>query len=73
MRVFFRIAIRVVHAVQNGIGSGVEVGRALHHPGEDVEKALPAFAHGEHLVRCVAVQEKSLTKKRKVPVKDQEQ
>jgi hypothetical protein len=59
--------------MQNGIGSGVQVGRALRDPAENVKEFFPESGHGKHLVRPVAVQEKCLPEKGKVPVGYEEQ
>lgn len=73
MRVFFGIAVGVVHAVEDGIGSGVQVRRALCDPGKYVKEFFPGFAHRKHFMRAIAVQEKCLSEQGKVPVSDEKQ
>ena len=62
MRIFFRVAIGVVHPVENGIGSWIKKGRALGKEGKAVEKPLPELIHSEHLMRSIPMQEESLRK-----------
>ena len=68
MRIFLRIAVGVVHPVHNGVSAGVEKRRSLSNKREQVKKAVPKTVHGEHLVRCIAVQEEYLTKERQKPM-----
>ena len=51
MGIVLRIAVRVVHPVQYGVGSWTEVRRPLRHPGKDVEDLFPERTHIEHLMR----------------------
>jgi hypothetical protein len=60
MRIFFGIAVGVVHPVEDSVGAGIEKRGTLGHKGERVEEPLPEFIHLEHLVRSIAVQEKCL-------------
>lgn len=69
VRVFFRIAVGMVHTVQYSIRSWVQEGRTLRQKSHKVEKSFPALAHGKHLVRCVPVLKKGLTEERKKPMR----
>ena len=60
MRIFFRIAVGVVHPVEDGVGAGVEKRGALGNEGKRVEEFLPELIHLKHLVGRIAVQEKCL-------------
>ena len=60
MRILFRIAIRVMHPVQDGVGAGVEKRGALRDKGKRVEKPFPEFIHFKHLMGRIAVQEECL-------------
>jgi len=62
MGILFRIAVCMVHAVQDSIGPGVQEGRALGNKSEAVKESFPEFIHSEHLMRSIAVQEESLCK-----------
>lgn len=54
------------------ISSRGEVGAALPGPGEEVEKLFPKFAHHEHLMGCISVEEETLAKQGEIPVKQEE-
>ena len=60
MRIFFGIAVGVVHPVEDGVGAGVEKRGTLGNKGKSVEKSLPEFVHLEHLVGRIAMQEECL-------------
>lgn len=62
MGVFFSVAIRVMHAMQDRVCPGVEEGRALGDKSETVKEPFPEFIHSEHLMRSIAMQEESLGK-----------
>ena len=62
MGVLFRVAVRMVHTMQNGIGPGVQKRRTLGDKSQHIEELFPERMHFEHLVRAVAMQEKSLRK-----------
>ena len=55
VRVFFGIAIGMVHAVQDRVGPRVQEGGALAEKSEPVKELFPEFIHLKHLMRCVAV------------------
>ncbi len=69
MRVFFRVAICMVHPMQDTIRSGTQIRRTLPDIGEDVKKLLPISVHREHFMGCIPMQKKALTEKRKVPMR----
>lgn len=71
MRIFFGIAICVVHPVHHCIGTGIQKRGALCNECEKIKEALPEFVHGKHLMRCIPVQEKCLTEKRKKPMDEE--
>lgn len=60
MRIFLCVAVRVMHTMQHGIRPWVEEGRTLRKPCQKIEKLLPFFSGGIHLVRSIPVQEKSM-------------
>lgn len=62
------IRIGMVHAVQNGIGAGREVGTSLPHPGKQVKKPFPPFGHDKHLMGSIPMEEETLTKQGEIPV-----
>lgn len=68
MRVTLRIRVGVVHPVHDGVGAWCKVGGALRKIGSEVKKALPRLFHRKHLVRSVAVMEKSLKEQANEPM-----
>ena len=60
MWILFRIAVCMVHPVQDGISAWVEETAALGDKGEAIEELFPEFIHLKHLMRCIAMQEESL-------------
>ena len=70
--VLFRIAVRMVHAVQDSIGPGVQEGRALGNKSEAVKELLPELIHLKHLMRTIAMQEESLCKQGQKPMTHEE-
>jgi hypothetical protein len=50
VRVFFGIAVFVVHAMHHRIGTGHQIGRTLGKPGKQVKHPFPLFAGGIHLM-----------------------
>ena len=70
VRVAGGIAEGVVHPVQHRIGAGAEVRRPLRDVRQGVEKTLPEFAHREHFMRRVTMQEERLAEQRQIPVSD---
>lgn len=63
MRVLGRIAVGMVHSVQNCICSWRQIRTTLTYPGKHIEKPFPEFCHGKHLMGCVSVKEETLAKK----------
>lgn len=61
MRVFFGIAVGVMHTVHNGIRSWIEKRGTLSNKREQVKETIPESVHGEHLMGCITMQEKCLT------------
>jgi hypothetical protein len=72
MRIFFGVTKCVVHTVQDGVGPGAQVRRALRDVCQQVEKPLPEFVHGEHFVGGIPVEEERLAEEGQVPVGDEE-
>ena len=66
--VFFRIAVGMMHAMEDGVGPGIEEGAALGDEGEGVEEFLPERMHFEHLMWRIPVKEEGLWKEREEPV-----
>jgi hypothetical protein len=62
VRVFFGIAVSMVHSVKNCISARRKERRALRKPGKDIEEFFPKFVHVEHFMSAVTVQEEGLTK-----------
>ncbi len=62
MGIILGIAVFMMEAVKNGIATGIQIRRSLGNKCEQMEKPLPEFIHGEHLVGAVAVEEKGLGK-----------
>ena len=60
MGVFLRVAIGMVHPVQNGISTGIQKRRALGNKSETIKESLPKLIHFKHLMRGIPVQEKGL-------------
>ncbi|EON76493.1 hypothetical protein ADIS_2943 [Lunatimonas lonarensis] len=60
----------MMHPVQDSIGPRREVRATLANPGKDVEELFPIFVHYKHLMSCIPVKEKTLTKQGEVPVKE---
>ena len=60
MRILLRVAVRVVHPVEDGIAPGIQEGAALDDEGESIKEFLPEFIHLKHLMRGIAVQKESL-------------
>lgn len=71
MWIFFRVAVSVVHAVHDGIRTGVKKGRSLGKNGKPIEKTLPELIHGEHFMRSIPVQKKRLAKERQEPMSEE--
>jgi hypothetical protein len=72
MRVFFGIAVSVMHPVKDGVCPGIKERRSLRDKCKEVKKALPGFTHAEHFVGGVPVQKEGLAKKRKEPMCQEE-
>lgn len=68
MRILLGIGKSVVHAVQDGVSSGTQVRGALCDVRKNKKEFFPKTAHGKCFVRRIAVQEKSLRKKRGIPM-----
>lgn len=60
VRILFGVAISVVHAVEDGVGAGVQERRALAEKSEGVKELFPEFVHLKHLMRSIAVKEEGL-------------
>lgn len=55
VRVLRRVAIGMVHPVEDSIGPGGEVRTPLANPGEDIKELLPELTHLKHLMGRIAV------------------
>src|SRR5207247_8602207 len=62
----------VVLAMQDRVSPWIQVGRSLNQPGEQVQRALAARAHGVHAVGRVAVLEQALEHDAQEPVAGEE-
>lgn len=60
VRVFWGVAVRMVHPVEHRIGPRGEVRTSLTDPGKYVEESFPEFGHGKHLVGSIPVKEEAL-------------
>lgn len=70
--IFRRVAIGMVHPVEDSIGPWGEVGASLADPGEDIKEPFPELSHFEHLVGCVAVQKEALAEQREIPMQEKD-
>jgi hypothetical protein len=68
MRVFFGVAVCVVHPVHHRIGTGIQKRGTLCDEREKIKEALPEFVHDKHFMRRIPVQKKCLTEERKKPM-----
>lgn len=68
MRVFIRIAVRMVHPVEDGISTGIEERSSLRDVGTEEKEAFPKFGQLKHPVCGIAVVEKRLKKEGDVPM-----
>jgi hypothetical protein len=71
--VFFRITELMVHPVHYSICSRYQKRRTLEKPGQKIKGFFPPWVGQIHLVRRIAVQEKSVKKQREEPVNEEEQ
>jgi hypothetical protein len=62
-----------VHPVEHRVRARVKVARALRDIREQVEKPLPARAHGELGMSSVAMQKKRLAEHGRVPMGEEKQ
>ena len=72
VRVDRRVAVRVVHPVQNRVRPRVQVARTLDQPRHEVKRPLGALAHRELTMRTVPVQKEGLEEDRRLPVEDEQ-
>lgn len=61
MRIFFGVAVSVVHAVHDGVSTRIEKRGTLSYKGKEVKETIPEPVHGEHFMRRIPMQEKCLT------------
>lgn len=66
--IFWRVAVGVVHPVEDGISPWGKVGASLTNPSENIEELFPELIHFEHLVGSVAVQKEALAEQREIPM-----
>ena len=71
MRVFFCVAVRMMHPVHDRIRPRIQERRTLCDEREEVEEFFPERIHRKHLVRCITVKEKGLCKKRQEPMSEE--
>lgn len=71
MRVVFRVAVGMVHAVQHRVSAWIEKTGTLAEKGEQEEKLLPEIAHLKHAVRRIPMKEERLAKSAEKPVKEE--
>lgn len=72
MWVLLRIAVGVMHAVQNGVSPRVQKRRTLENVCQYIKNLLPAFTEGKHFMRGIPVKKKSLEEQGKEPVCEEE-
>lgn len=72
MRVFFRIAVSMMHSVQNGITTRAEERGSLRDVCQKKEEPFPKTGHGKHLVRGITMQKEALAKQRQIPMQNEE-
>ncbi len=68
VRILLRVAVRVVHAMQNPVAARGTGARTLRHVGEQVEEALPTLGHRKLTVRAETMQIERLAKDRQLPM-----
>lgn len=64
MRIFFAVAIGVVHTMHDRIRAGHEVRRSLHKPCKKIDCLFNPFARSIHLMRSKPVKKKRMKEKR---------
>ncbi len=62
--IFVSVTVSVVHAVQDAIRAGNQVGGALRKPGHYINDSFDRFAGNIHAMRHIPVQEKGVEKQR---------
>ena len=62
VRVLFRIAVRMMHTMQDSVCPGIQERRTLGNESEAVKESLPKLIHLEHLMRTISMQEECLRK-----------
>lgn len=72
MRIFFGIAIGMVHAVQNRIGTWIQKTGALENKSHGIKNLFPKIVEGKHFMGCIPMEEKRLEKEGEEPVANQE-
>lgn len=68
MRIFFSIAVSMVHAVHDGIRPGIQEAGALCNERAGIKEPFPPLAHGKHFMGSIAMKEKGLEEQRKKPM-----
>src|SRR6187551_2087012 len=72
MRILLRVAVGVVHPMQNPVAARGQEARALRQVREQVEETLPTLGHRKLTVGAETVQKKRLAKDRQLPVQNEE-
>jgi hypothetical protein len=72
MGIFFRITIGMMHTVHYPISPWYQIRRTLRKPGKKIDYFFPASTGSVHLVRGIAMQEKSMKEQRQKPMTDKE-
>lgn len=68
VRVFLSVTEGMVHPVKHGISSWTQIRRTLRNISECIEKPLPKFAHREHFMGGITMQEKGLAEQGQIPM-----
>src|SRR5450432_1971737 len=55
MGILFRVAIGMMHAVEDRVSPRVQERRTLTEKSEPVKELFPEFIHFKHLMRCIPV------------------
>ena len=68
MRIFFGVAVHMVHAVHHSIGPWNQKGRSLNKPGTYIKNTLPVLADMVHFMGSIPVQKKGMKKQGQKPM-----
>jgi hypothetical protein len=72
MRIFFGIAVSMMHAVHNRIRPWYQVRRSLRKPRHKIKSSFPVFGCGKHFMRSKTMEKKGMKKQREKPMAEKE-